>query len=323
MKFIQSTAILLLSSCALAQATPSKQTQPAQPKAVMSAHQPSATAPTNDDKAKVAITADAAVITVPNVCQMAEKDCKTIVTRKQFESTLLGLSGGQPVGQDVPRRFASQYAEILVFSKNAAELGMDKEPDTEAGIRYAQMQVLATRYLRKLQEKSKPTEEELQKYYESNSAQFAGISLDRLVFPSSHGKAKKPEELKALADEMRKRLAAGEDVSKLQDEIYAKLELKNPPATSAVIRAGDPEQESLGKLKVGEVSDVIKDPMALLVFRSKGAKTMPFEMVKEEIRGQVYQQKLKAAVEEVMGDHKSILNDGYFGPEMPTNPHEK
>jgi hypothetical protein len=323
MKLIHGALILLLSSCAMGQNSPTKATPSAQPKTANTATQPSAAAPKNDDKLKSAIAADTAVITVPNTCKPASKDCKTLVTRKQFESTLLGLSGGQPVAPDVPRRFASQYAEVLVFSQKAAERGMDKEPDTEAGIRYARLQVLATRYLRMLQEKSHPAEEEIQKYYESNSSQFQGVSLDRVVIPGSHGKSKKPEELKALAEEMRKRLAAGEDVSKLQEEVYSKLELKNPPETSKLIRQGDPEQESLGKLKVGEVSDVITDPMALLVFRSKGPKAMPLEMVKEEIRGQLYQQKLKAAIDEMMGDRKSILNDAYFGPEIPNNPHEQ
>jgi hypothetical protein len=323
MKLIQGALVLLLSSCAMGQSSPTNATPSAQPKTANTATQPSAAQPRQEDKVRAAITADTAVITVPNSCQPAAKDCKAQVTRKQFESTLLGLSGGQPVSPDVPRRFASQYAEVLVFSQKATEKGLDKDADTEAGIRYARMQVLATRYLRTLQEKSHPSEEEIQKYYDSNPTQFQDATLDRLVIPSSHGKSKKPEELKAMAEEMRKRLAAGEDASKLEDEIYSKMELKNPPSTSAMVRPGDPDQESLLKLKVGEVSNVIQDPMAFLVFRSKGVKTAPFEMVKDEIRGQLYQQKLKAAVDEVMGDRKSILNDAYFGPETPTNPHEQ
>ncbi len=50
---------------------------------------------------------------------------------------------------------------------------------------------------------------------------------------------------------------------------------------------------------------------------------MALEMVKEDIQNQLYQQKLKAAIDEVMGDRKSILNDAYFGPETPMNPHEQ
>jgi hypothetical protein len=323
MKLIHGALILLLSSCAMGQTSPMNATPSAQPKTANTATKPSSAEPKHEDKARAAIAADAAVITVPNTCAPAAKDCKTLVTRKQFESTLLGLSGGQMVSPDVPRRFASQYAEVLVFSQKAAENGIDKEPDTEAGIRYAQMQVLATRYMVMLQEQSHPTEQEIQKYYESNPAHFQDVSLDRLVIPGSHGKSKKPEELKALAEEMRKRLAAGEDVTKLQEEIYSKLELKNPPATSVMVHQGDPQQESLGKLKVGEVSDLITDPMATLVFRSEGTKTTPLEMVKEDIRGQLFQQKLKAAVDKVMGDRKSILNDAYFGPETPKNPHEQ
>jgi hypothetical protein len=228
MKLIHGALILLLGSCAMGQNSPTNATPSTEHKTANTATQPVAAEPKHEDKARAAITADTAVITVPNICEPAAKDCTTLVTRKQFESTLLGLAGGQPVAPDVPRRFASQYAEVLVFSQRATEHGMDKEPDTEAGVRYARMQVLATRYLQMLQEKSHPTEEEIQKYYEGNSSQFQGVSLDRLMIPGSHAKSKKPEELKALAEEMRKRLAAGEDVTKLQEEIYSKLELKNP-----------------------------------------------------------------------------------------------
>jgi hypothetical protein len=324
MKLIQGALILLLSGCAMGQDSAMKAAPSAHPTMASMTGQASATAPKNNDKARAAITADTAVITVPNVCAATAKDCKTEVTRKQFESTLLGLSGGKAVSPEIPRRFASQYGEVLVFSEKAIEGGMDKEADTEAGIRYARMQVLATRYLETLKEKAQPTDEQIKKYYESNPEQYQGAELDRLVLPSSHGKSKKAEELKALAEEMRKRLAAGEDAAKLEDEIYAKLELKNPPSTTAMIAAqGDPEQDFLRKLKKGEVSEVVTNQMALVVFRSKGPKLLPLETVKDEIHDQLFQQNLKAAVDKVMGDRKSVLNDAYFGPATPTNPHEQ
>jgi hypothetical protein len=303
----------------MGQHSPTNATPSAQPKTA------NAAAPKHEDKTKVAIAADAAVITVPNTCEPVTKDCKTLVTRKQFENTLLGLSGGQPVGPEVPRHFASQYGEVLVFSQKAVERGMDKEPGTEAGIRYARMQVLATRYMGMLKEKAQATDEDIQKYYASNQSQFQSVSLDRLVIPSGHSKSKKPEDLKALAEVMRKRLIAGEDAPKLQEEIYTKLDMKEPPPTSTYLRQGDPDpkQEALSKLKVGEVSELMTDPMAILVFRSNGPKATPLEMVKDDIRDQVYQQKLKAAIDEVMGDRKATLNDAYFGPETPTNPHEQ
>ena len=182
--------------------------------------------------------------------------------------------------------------------------------------------MLATRYLSALQEKSQPTTEEIQKYYDDNQALFQGVSLDRLMIPTAHAKSKKQEELKALADDMRKRLAAGEDASKLEDEIYSKLALQGPPATTVMVRQGDSAQESLTKLKAGEVSDVISDRMVLLVFKSQGPKTMSLDMVKDEIQSQLVQKKLRAAIDTVISDRKTVLNDAYFGPE-PSNPHEQ
>jgi len=324
MKLIQGAIILLLSGgCAMGQDSAMKAAPPAHPTMASMTSQVNATAKDNE-KARAAVTADTAVITIPNVCATKAKDCKTVVTRKQFESTLMGLSGGKMVAPEIPRRFALQYGEVLVFAEKAVERGMDKEPSTEAGIRYARMQVLATRYMETLKQKAQPTDEQIKKYYEGNLDQFQGASLDRLVLPSAHGKGKKAEELKALAEDMRKRLAAGEDAAKLEDEIYAKLELKDPPSTTALIAAqGDPQQDFLRKLKTGEVSEVVTDQMALVVFRSKGPKVLPLETVKDEIHDQLFQENVKAAMDKVMGDRKSVLNDAYFGTGTPTNPHEQ
>lgn len=321
MKLIQATLILLLSSCVVAQTPASKETNPAQSKTAAAATQPGAVAPKHEDAAKVAISADTAVITVPNICNAAAKDCKTLVTRKEFESTLLGLSGGQPVPPDVPRRFASQYGEVLIFSKEAEKQGIDKDASMEAAIRYARMQVLATRFMRTLQEKAKPTAEEIQKFYDNNQAQFQGISVERLMIPTGHAKSKKPEELKALAEDMKKRLTAGEDAAKLEQEIYVALSLNGPPKTTLTVREGQPGTEGIAKLKVGEVSDVTKEPMALIIYKRHESKTLPLDDVREEVEPQVQQQKLKAAIDAVIGDRKSVLNDAYFGSMEPKSPH--
>jgi len=315
--------MLFLSTCAVAQASPATGTKPAQPKTETVATQPSAAAPKHEDAAKVAITADTPVITVPNLCESSEKDCKTVVTRTQFESTLLGLSGGEMVPPDMPKRFATQYAEMLVFAKEAEKQGLDKDPQTEAAIRFARMQELAKRYLRVLQEKSQPTPEEIEKYYDLNKAQYQGTSLDRLMIPTGHAKSKKPEELKALAEDMKKRLAAGEDAAKLEQEIYTALNLNGPPRTSVTLRHGDPEQETLLEMPDGAVSDVITGEMALLIYKSHGKKPLPLEMVKDDIFNKVYEQKLRAAVEGLLAGHKATLNDAYFTTDKAKNPHQQ
>ena len=138
MKLIQGAMILLLSSYAVGQASPTKDLPSSHSQTANVAVQSGATAP--KDKFKVAITADMPVVTVSNVCESSAKDCKTVLTRKQFESTLLGLSGGKPVPPDMPRRFASQYGEMLIFSGEAEKLGMEKDPEMEAAIHFARMQ---------------------------------------------------------------------------------------------------------------------------------------------------------------------------------------
>ena len=314
MKF--TALILLLSTCAFAQAPPVA-------KPVAPAAQPASTAPKHADKARSEIAADAAVITVPNICESEAKDCKTSVTRAEFEGIILSISGGNPASADMVMRLASQYGDMLVFAREAEKKGMDQNPATKAMLRFAKNQVLAQQYLLSLKEQSRPSEQEVQKFYDDNQAQYQGVNMQRLMIPIAHAKSKKPEELKALAEEMRKKLLAGEDAAKLELEIYTRLELKNPPQSTIMIRADEPGQEMLVKLKAGEVSDVISDGMALVIYRSEGPKVLPLATVKQEIQAQLAQQKLNDAIATVVGDRKAVLNDTYFAPiEKVRNPHQ-
>ncbi len=90
-----------------------------------------------------------------------------------------------------------------------------------------------------------------------------------------------------------------------------------------MLRRGDPEQEALIEMPSGAVSDVITEQKAVIVYRSHGKVPVPLEMVKEDIYGKVFQQKLQAAVEALMANHQSVLNDAYFGKENAKNPHQQ
>ncbi len=324
MKLIGSILILLVSSWVMGQVPAAKNPPAAQPKAAAPA------SPAETPQTKPAeVTADSPVLTFSGICEKAAtnaQDCKIVITRAQFETMVSALSAGRPLPPEYRRRFATQYAEMLMFADAAENRALEKDPETQVLLRFARMQVLAQRMLLSIQQDARPSPQEIQKYYDENSAKYQEISLQRVMIPVGHKPAETEADkqvLKTLADDTRKRLVAGDDPAKVEQEVYDKLGFKNPPPTAVALRASalPPNQQSLSKLKPGEVSEVFSEPRAFLIYKSEGEKPVPLDKVKAEIQGVLQQQKAKAAIDALKGDRKPLLNDSYFGPESAQTRH--
>src|SRR5581483_4107029 len=94
---------------------------------------------------KSKLPADAPVITIEGVCDQStgsaassssdasksdakstpSSNCKTVVTREQFEKLADSLNPSMPPA--VRRQLATAYPRLLLFSKKAREMGLDKE----------------------------------------------------------------------------------------------------------------------------------------------------------------------------------------------------
>src|SRR5262249_55444640 len=136
---------LLFSALAWGQAaTPQSPASPA-PQA------PAATNPAASPAAAPATPAevapDTAVITIaclgdnPPADKSSAADCKTVITRAQFEVILSSVAPNMPAAQR--RRFASSYVNALVMAKNAEKEGLDKGANYEEQMKLMRVRVLA------------------------------------------------------------------------------------------------------------------------------------------------------------------------------------
>jgi peptidyl-prolyl cis-trans isomerase C len=329
-KLFHWTVILLFSSYAVGQVSPTNNTMPVQPKAE------TGTGPAQVARQKThgaQVPAQAPVITVPGVCNSSAtpaSDCKTVFTRAQFEELVSALPASRAGGIPAEMRgiLALQYGQMMVLAQEAEKQGLDKDSDVQSLLRFGRTQVLAQRWLRSMQEKARPSAQEIQQYYEENTDKYQGISVQRVLIPFGHAADKSEAEkkkLKTLAGETRQRLVAGADPAKVEHEIYQKLGFKKPPETALVLRLSTLplDRQSLAKLKAGEVSEVFSDTVGWLIFKSGGEKPLPLGEVRGEIESTLQQQKIKAATEALLSDRKPVLNETYFGPVTKTrSPHE-
>ena len=94
-------------------------------------------------------------------------------------------------------------------------------------------------------------------------------------------------EMKEEADKLRARAAAGEDVTKLQQEAYDFAGLKQKAQSTRMEnqrKSGIPPADaSIFELKAGDVSQVFNDPAGFMIYKIVEVKDLPVASVHDEI----------------------------------------
>ena len=114
--------------------------------------------------------------------EAANADCKTVITRAQFE--LLTDSLNPQMAGLAKRQLADAYPRILLFAATARELGLDEDPHFQEMLHFAAERLLSEVLTRSMQQKAGDISDgELQKYYDQNPTKFERIELLRIFIP--------------------------------------------------------------------------------------------------------------------------------------------
>lgn len=360
---------LLSGAMAWSQAQPEKTTPPPTPapSGAESEEQAPNAKPGEAVKPPAEVPEDAAVITIVGVCPStstaaktgtakttaaasAKKDCKTVITRREFEKMASGLSPN--VTPQLKRQLSNVLPRDIAMSEIAKKKGLDKTPAYLETVKFAKMQILATQLQRSAQEEAdKISDTDVEAYYKKNSEAYDQFSLDRLFIPRNKqaepeklededkmtdeqkkakedaDKAKQEEgqkELDKLADSMRERAAKGEDFAKLQKEAYeaAGMKMEAPNVNLPKVRRTGlpPAHAAVFDLKVGDVSQVISDNGGHYIYKVVSKETLPLDQVSQEIHNTLKNQRMKDAMEQYTSSYHVETNEAYFGPPGPQGP---
>jgi len=314
--------------------------KPAAPAAEKPAPGPGAEAQAQEE-AKVA--PDATVITIDGLCENPPADksagtCKTTFTREQFEKILNGIQPNMPARGR--RQFANRYVNALIMSQKAHEQGLDQGPAFDQRMALARIQILAQTLNQSIQEKAaQVSDEDIKDYYDKHIADFRETELHRIFIPKTQThdtkvklskeeqeKATKEGEaaMKAEAEKVRARAAAGASMDKLQEEAFqvAGIKTKSPSTDMGKVRPDglNASQASVLDLKTGAVSEVLSDASGYFVYKVGAKETAPLDKVTDEIHGTLRGQRMQAAMQAVQQSAKATLDEAYFGPELPMRP---
>jgi len=359
---------VLLGTLAWGQAAPGT---PPPPKAGQAAANPGTPADPG-----AALPPDAVVLTVNGVCPAQPKtaaakgtvakpaaaaktgsgapaDCKTVITKAQFEKIANGIAPNLTL--QMKRQLAGVLPRLIAMSAAAKKKGLDKTPQFEEKVKFAKMQILTNDLQKSIQEEAaKVSAEDIAGYYKANPEAYQQYSLERLFVPrtkqtendakededqkpeklseeqqkakQAEEKAKQTEseqEMNKLAESLHNRAAAGEDFAKLQKEAFdaAGMKVESPTVSLPKVRRTGlpPAHAAVFELKTGEVSQVINDANGHYIYKVTAKEQLPLDQVKDEIHSVRQNQKSRDMLDEINNSYKVETNEAYFGAGVGAN----
>jgi hypothetical protein len=282
-------------------------------------------------------------------------DCKTTFTKAQFEKIINSLVPNQTPTIQQKKQLAGALPKLMAMSNEAKKEGMDKTDTYKETVKYVQMQILTNQLTRKIQDDAgKISPSDIDSYYKAHPEAFEQYNVDRLFVPRTkqgdvdakedddkdekltdeQKKAKEDAEkakaeaneqaMTKLADDLRARAAAGEDIVKLQKEAFAAagMKIESPTVNLPNVRRTGlpPGHASIFDLKVGEVSQVISDSGGHYIYKLNSKTEMPIDQATNEITGKMKNDRMREEMEKLNSSYHAVNNPDYFGPDTGPMP---
>ena len=202
-----------------------------------------------------------------------------------------------------------QTVQGMVIAGLAREKGFDKRPEIKGQLEMITNNFLAFQYLQKeVISKVKVTEKDAKAYYDKNPDLFKSPEQVKarhiLIQVPKEASDEDKKKQKEKADEVLKKVKAGEDFTKLAAEYSDDPGTKSKGGELGLFSKGSmvPAFEQVAfSLKPGEVSELVETEFGFHVIKvdeKKEAVAEPFETIKEKVTKQVLREKQEAKVTE-------------------------
>jgi hypothetical protein len=254
----------------------------------------------------------------------------TKITKSKFETLLQNLPDairGQMGGDtaEARRRFAEQFADVIVYAKEARRLKLD----SSLAYQFQEESLLAGLLYKHILDTNKPTEAALKTWFESHKDDYEQTKARQIVIrcqgslvPAKQGQQDLSEEAAlAKAKSLRERIVKGEDFAAL-----AKAESDDP---ATIAKGGDlgtisrgqllPELErAVFALPAGAVSQPIRSQFGWHLIQVQDRKTPDLSDVKAEAETRFQTENAQKAMQAFRKLARPVLDEGYFGPPPST-----
>jgi peptidyl-prolyl cis-trans isomerase C len=247
------------------------------------------------------------------------------ITKSEFERLIAALPEQARAQAQGPgkKKIAEQVAELKSLAQEARKRGVDRKPETRELISFQTDNLLANALYRDIANGAKPDEAADRAYYDQHKTEYEQVKASHILirFKGSavplkpNQKDLTEEEALAKAQELRKKLIAGED--------FAKLATAESDDATAAKQGGSLGSFSKGhmvpafeqaafSLPVGQVSEPVKTQFGYHLIKVDEHATQKFEEVQSSIEQKLKPEMARKAVEEIRKQTPVTLNDAYF-----------
>ncbi len=252
------------------------------------------------------------------------------MTAAQFETIVNGLPQQYQAQARGPakRQFMEQLVQIKVLAHQAQLMHLDDSPEAKQQIAFATENILASMAGRALMATARVDNEDLHKYYDSHKGDFEQVSAHHILIrfkgspvPLKDGqKDLTEEEALAKAQEIIKRLKAGEDFAKIAEAESADAGSGKNGGDLGSFKHGQmvkPFEDAAFSLKPGEISDPVKSQFGYHIIRVDKVETTSFDDARPTLEAKVKPEAAKKQMDALQKQAGVKLDDAFFGPATP------
>ncbi|MCS6953373.1 MAG: peptidylprolyl isomerase [Bryobacterales bacterium] len=255
------------------------------------------------------------------------------VTAGDLEVVLRAVA---PATRQVARRsslqFLQQYGLLRRLAEMAEKNRLHERSPLREQLEYNRMLAMAQAQLNEAQNQITVSPEEARQHYEAHKANYAQARVKVLYIPfrsesspATDGQAATAlteSEAKAKAEALLKQARSGADFVALIKQHSGDPISREKGGDFGVIRRSDnlPEEvkAAVFGLKLGEISDPVRQPNGYYLFRLEELREQPFEEVQSQIVDQLRQQKFNEWMQATQSSIEiKVENEAFFQTAAP------
>jgi hypothetical protein len=276
---------------------------------------PESKSPTSATAKKIEPSADRVIIKVGGVQ----------VTRAEFESTIGDIEPQRDpekaeAAEKDRRRFGDDYASTLMLSQQAIANHLDSSPEVRHQLEVARLQILSDAQFAKLMGQSKPSSEEIGRYYDAHLSDFDRVRLRRLFIwkvgaGSKNTRGLPAEDAKARAAAILQASSSGGDPVKLA-QVLKDSDLGIFDAQPLTFERGQLPamlDKAAFTIKPGQWAEAEDTPDRLILVYLVARDRQPLPEAASLIEKLVQGEKMKAKLDELKKKADIWMDELYFG----------
>jgi peptidyl-prolyl cis-trans isomerase C len=248
------------------------------------------------------------------------------ITAQQFDEITDGIQDQYKAFVKGPGRkqFADQLVKVLVLAQEGKRLKLDEKPAFKAQVMYQDDQVLANATYLALSKDVKIDDAALHAYYDAHKAEYEQVHARHILIRMKGssvpvkpgGKDLSDEEALAKAQDLEKRLKAGEDFDKLaaaESDDASNAANGGDLGTFGHGRMVPAFEETAFKLTPGQISEPVKSQFGYHIIKVESHESKSFDDVKAEIDKKLRPEEAKKALDTLEKSTKVAYDDVFFG----------